>query len=158
MRPPPLAAPRAPMAAPAIARQLMARARAGLLPRRPYQHRTFASSLSSGTDGVDGVDAFPLPDLHAHLPADPAPFAAVTQWVLFSDLHVCERTLDASLASLAAVRREVEGRGGSAGAIFLGDWWHARGALPVRPLNRGKIDDKREVMKGDERGTNRDDL
>ena len=81
------------------------------------------------------ADCSPLVDLTAGVPADAAPYAAVKHWVVFSDLHVCDRTLDASLAALRAVRAEVKARGPHAGALFLGDWWHARGSLPVRPLN-----------------------
>lgn len=98
----------------------------------------------------------PMPppiDLRACLPADPTPFAAVRRWILFSDLHVCDRTVDASVAALAAVRSEARrlqremmmmaneerGGGGSTsspvGVAFLGDFWHARGSIPVRPLN-----------------------
>jgi len=78
----------------------------------------------------------PIIDLRACLPADPTPFAAVQRWILFSDLHVCDRTVDASIAALAAVRREAR-RDSSVktGVAFLGDFWHARGSLPVRPLN-----------------------
>ena len=56
------------------------------------------------------------------------------KWIIFSDLHVklssietCEEVLD--LVSQEAVRRE-------AGIIFLGDFWHVRGALNVELLNR----------------------
>ena len=79
---------------------------------------------------------YPAVDLRACLPPDPAPFAAVQRWVLFSDLHVCDRTVDASVAALAAVREEARrDPAARTGVAFLGDFWHARGSLPVRPLN-----------------------
>ena len=78
----------------------------------------------------------PLVDLRACLPPDPAPFAAVQRWILFSDLHVCDRTVDAAVAALVAVRAEARrDPSARAGVAFLGDFWHARGSLPVRPLN-----------------------
>lgn len=88
------------------------------------------SSLASASPPTQPVD------LRACLPPDPRPFAAVQRWILFSDLHVCDRTVDASIAALAAVRREAR-RDPSVrtGVAFLGDFWHARGSLPVRPLN-----------------------
>jgi len=56
------------------------------------------------------------------------------KWIIFSDLHVklssietCEEVLD--LVSQEAIKRE-------AGIIFLGDFWHVRGALNVELLNR----------------------
>ena len=74
-------------------------------------------------------------DLLAHLPADAAPYAAVRRWILFSDLHVCERTLPSALASLAAVRAAATADLSTpTGVAFLGDFWHERGALPLRPL------------------------
>jgi UDP-2,3-diacylglucosamine pyrophosphatase LpxH len=59
---------------------------------------------------------------------------AVKKWVVFSDLHVkstsvetCERVLD--LVHDEALKRQ-------AGIIFLGDFWHVRGAVSVELLNR----------------------
>ncbi len=58
----------------------------------------------------------------------------VKKWIIFSDLHVkgssidnCEQVLHE--VHLAAVARQ-------AGIIFLGDFWHVRGAINVDLLNR----------------------
>jgi len=59
------------------------------------------------------------------------------RWIIFSDLHVkgssietCEAVLDK--VHEAAVQRD-------AGIIFLGDFWHVRGALSVELLNRSVL-------------------
>eukprot|EP00873_Tetraselmis_striata_P041002 jgi/Tetstr1/461266/TSEL_006393.t1 len=57
----------------------------------------------------------------------------VKEWIVFSDLHVCAASLETSLAVLRTVKREAAARG--AGVLFLGDFWHHRGSLPVEPLN-----------------------
>jgi DNA repair exonuclease SbcCD ATPase subunit len=70
----------------------------------------------------------------------PRKHAQVKKWVVFSDLHVksasintCEEVLDAVHAE--ALRLSQEGKV-ETGIIFLGDFWHARGALRVELLNR----------------------
>jgi hypothetical protein len=79
------------------------------------------------------VDATPV-----HVTLDritPSPLHDKTnRWIIFSDLHVkgssietCEAVLDK--VHEAAVQRD-------AGIIFLGDFWHVRGALSVELLNR----------------------
>ncbi|KAL0029555.1 hypothetical protein WJX79_003952 [Trebouxia sp. C0005] len=57
----------------------------------------------------------------------------VQRWVMFSDLHVSIRTLDTCISVLQKIKKEATSR--KAGILFLGDFWHARGALPVEPLN-----------------------
>ncbi|KAL0053768.1 hypothetical protein WJX82_010500 [Trebouxia sp. C0006] len=52
---------------------------------------------------------------------------------MFSDLHVSVRTLDTCISVLQKIKKEATSR--KAGILFLGDFWHARGALPVEPLN-----------------------
>ncbi|KAA6423047.1 MAG: hypothetical protein FRX49_07035 [Trebouxia sp. A1-2] len=52
---------------------------------------------------------------------------------MFSDLHVSIRTLDTCISVLQKIKKEATSR--KAGILFLGDFWHARGALPVEPLN-----------------------
>lgn len=76
-----------------------------------------------------GKDAYLLPVLDA-----PAMHSECKRWVIFSDLHVkgssicvCEEVLDR--VHEAAQQRD-------AGIIFLGDFWHVRGALSVELLNR----------------------
>ena len=83
------------------------------------------SQLIGTTVGTDDL-------VHA-LKAPPA-HERVKRWILFSDLHVklssietCEKVLD--IVNIEACRRE-------AGVIFLGDFWHVRGALNVALLNR----------------------
>jgi DNA repair exonuclease SbcCD nuclease subunit len=55
------------------------------------------------------------------------------RWVLFSDLHLSDRSLDTCLEVLEAVHAVAERQG--CPVAFLGDWWDIRGALPVRSLN-----------------------
>ncbi|KAK9831282.1 hypothetical protein WJX74_010231 [Apatococcus lobatus] len=57
----------------------------------------------------------------------------VKQWVVFSDLHLSHKTLDTVLKVLERVHEEASQR--DAGILFLGDFWHLRGSLPVEPLN-----------------------
>ncbi|CAM6128294.1 unnamed protein product [Calypogeia fissa] len=64
---------------------------------------------------------------------DAAVWSKVETWVVFSDLHFSRRTRDTCLQVLEAVHNEAYTR--KAGIIFLGDFWHARGALPVELLN-----------------------
>lgn len=52
------------------------------------------------------------------------------RWVVFSDLHFSPRTQDVCLETLRRVHAEAAQR--DAGVLFLGDFWHMRGALPVR--------------------------
>ncbi|KAG5184331.1 hypothetical protein JKP88DRAFT_262844 [Tribonema minus] len=62
------------------------------------------------------------------------PHRAVTQWVVFSDLHVGVGSLSVCMEVLDRVRAEAEARPG-AGVLFLGDFWHLRGTLRVDLLN-----------------------
>lgn len=61
------------------------------------------------------------------------PHVNVAEWVVFSDLHLSERSLPTCLEVLTAVHRTAQKRG--AGIAFLGDWWHVRGTLNVKVLN-----------------------
>lgn len=61
------------------------------------------------------------------------PHSQMQEWVVFSDLHVCRRSLDTCLRVLDHVHTEAERRG--AGVMFLGDFWHMRGSLSVALLN-----------------------
>ena len=54
------------------------------------------------------------------------------RWVVFSDLHVNRKTAPVAMQVLRAVHETALER--DAGIIFLGDFWHARGAIPVEPL------------------------
>eukprot|EP00899_Mesostigma_viride_P011979 jgi/Mesvir1/20782/Mv07893-RA.1 len=62
-----------------------------------------------------------------------AEWRAVKEWVVFSDLHVSRKTVDLCVDVLLRVQEEAVKRG--AGVIFLGDFWHVRGDLPVEPLS-----------------------
>ncbi|KAJ7549384.1 hypothetical protein O6H91_07G051300 [Diphasiastrum complanatum] len=61
------------------------------------------------------------------------PWTKAKTWVVFSDLHFSRRTCDTCLEVLQSVHAEANAR--DAGIIFLGDFWHSRGALPVELLN-----------------------
>ncbi len=74
-----------------------------------------------------------LPDLQRWAPRGPSWDTPPFQWIVFSDLHVTPRTLPVCLEVLKRVRDEAAAR--SAGVLFLGDFWHLRGSLPVEPLN-----------------------
>ena len=57
-----------------------------------------------------------------------------SKWVIFSDLHVKSTSIESCEQVLHAVHEAAVARG--AGIIFLGDFWHVRGALSVDLLNR----------------------
>jgi DNA repair exonuclease SbcCD nuclease subunit len=54
--------------------------------------------------------------------------------VIFSDLHVKSASIEVCEEVLHRVHQEALER--NAGIIFLGDFWHVRGALSVELLNR----------------------
>lgn len=56
------------------------------------------------------------------------------RWVLFSDLHVKSSSIETCDRVLFEVNDAAAKR--DAGIIFLGDFWHVRGALSVELLNR----------------------
>ena len=58
--------------------------------------------------------------------------ALCARWVVFSDLHVNRKTAPVAMQVLRAVHEAAIER--DAGIVFLGDFWHARGAIPVEPL------------------------
>ena len=58
---------------------------------------------------------------------------SVERWIVFSDLHVSKRTMETCREVLRRVHAEATAQ--NAGVVFLGDFWHARGAIPVEPLN-----------------------
>lgn len=64
----------------------------------------------------------------------PAAHDAVSKWVIFSDLHVKGTSIDTCEEVLKEVHEVARRR--NAGVIFLGDFWHVRGALNVELLNR----------------------
>jgi len=84
---------------------------------RQYQH---AGVASTGTK---------LPTIEE----ENLPHADVSEWVVFSDLHLSDRSLPTCLEVLETVHSTAKNRG--AGIAFLGDWWHVRGSLNVKVLN-----------------------
>eukprot|EP00667_Euglena_gracilis_P002677 EG_transcript_2682 len=66
--------------------------------------------------------------------AAPAQHRHTRRWVVFSDLHVNSSTAPTCLAVLREVHAAALRR--NAGIIFLGDFWHTRGALRVEILNQ----------------------
>ena len=55
------------------------------------------------------------------------------KWVAFSDLHASRKTKDVCLETLKHVHDVAQRE--NRGILFLGDFWHHRGALPVDTLN-----------------------
>ena len=61
-------------------------------------------------------------------------YLSVKKWIIFSDLHVRGSSIDCCEDVLNGVHLEARNR--HAGIIFLGDFWHVRGAVSVELLNR----------------------
>ncbi|KAL6777868.1 hypothetical protein ACKKBG_A16000 [Auxenochlorella protothecoides x Auxenochlorella symbiontica] len=64
---------------------------------------------------------------------DPSTWKSPDSWVVFSDLHLSPSTAPTCMRVLDLVHAEAVSR--NAGILFLGDFWHVRGALPVETLN-----------------------
>ena len=84
-------------------------------------------SPSSPSDGslfsvIENLSNDALGDAHAR----------TKKWIVFSDLHVNRKTCDTAMEVLRTVHENAVAQ--DAGIIFLGDFWHARGAIPVEPL------------------------
>lgn len=62
-----------------------------------------------------------------------ARFRRTRRWVCFSDLHLTAASQAVAMEVLERVHAEAVAR--DAGVLFLGDFWHHRGKLPVEPLN-----------------------
>ena len=62
-----------------------------------------------------------------------ARFRDVRTWIAFSDLHLTTASQSVAMQVLDRVHAEAVAR--DAGVIFLGDFWHHRGKIPVEPLN-----------------------
>mmetsp|Transcript_14510 Transcript_14510/g.21180 ORF Transcript_14510/g.21180 Transcript_14510/m.21180 type:complete len:559 (-) Transcript_14510:19-1695(-) len=63
----------------------------------------------------------------------PESFNNCSEWIVFTDLHVRRSTIQTCLQVLRYVHEQAVRR--EAGVVFLGDFWHSRGDLPVEPLN-----------------------
>ena len=97
------------------------------------------SNQQEGTILADRPSYMPTPadsssQYRLHFTDAPPLHASFMNWVLFSDLHV----KSASIAVCEEVLRNVHEAAviRKAGVIFLGDFWHVRGALSVDLLNR----------------------
>jgi len=78
--------------------------------------------------------AFPLvPGVPSVPPAVAHRFSALGRILVFSDLHCTAKTAGVCTEILQHVHRAAAER--DAGIIFLGDFWHERGMLPVEALN-----------------------
>jgi hypothetical protein len=108
----------------------------GRAARGKAKKTTAASSSSSSTTttaaAAPAATRPPLLNVLADDALGPA-HASATTWIVFSDLHVNRKTSDVCVQVLDAVLAEARLK--NAGVVFLGDWWHARGAIPVEPLN-----------------------
>ena len=60
--------------------------------------------------------------------------AAARRWIVFSDLHVNRKTAPVAMEVLRRVHDAALSR--DAGVVFLGDFWHARGAIPSNLSSR----------------------
>jgi hypothetical protein len=69
-----------------------------------------------------------------HRLVPPPAVSQMDKWIIFSDLHVKSTSIDTCEKVLDRVHAEALQR--SAGVIFLGDFWHVRGAVSVDLLNR----------------------
>ena len=74
----------------------------------------------------------PSPSIKVLVP--PALHNDIGNWIIFSDLHVKDSSIDTCEAVLDEVQRVAFEK--HAGIIFLGDFWHVRGTLSVNLLNR----------------------
>ncbi|KAI0558256.1 Calcineurin-like phosphoesterase [Gracilaria domingensis] len=63
----------------------------------------------------------------------PASLRGKDRFLVLSDLHVKRESLETCLQVLSFAHNEALKRGTA--VVFLGDFWHARGNLPVEPLN-----------------------
>ncbi|CAN8062574.1 unnamed protein product [Agarophyton chilense] len=63
----------------------------------------------------------------------PASLRDKHRFLVLSDLHVKRESLETCLQVLSFAHNEALKR--DTGVLFLGDFWHARGNLPVEPLN-----------------------
>lgn len=89
----------------------------------PFSGNT--AELSTSRDEVQNVlDCVPAPKVHE----------SMSRWIIFSDLHVKDSTIEVCEEVLIKVHEAARER--QAGVIFLGDFWHIRGALNVELLNR----------------------
>ena len=95
--------------------------------KKKNNNRAKTSSPRTRTSGVDVVSSKSSPSVPT------MKHETMDKWVVFSDLHVSRKTKDVCLQTLKYVH-DVAARE-NRGVLFLGDFWHHRGALPVDTLN-----------------------
>uniref|UniRef100_A0A7S3E9L9 Calcineurin-like phosphoesterase domain-containing protein n=2 Tax=Rhodosorus marinus TaxID=101924 RepID=A0A7S3E9L9_9RHOD len=87
----------------------------------PETENTTQHSCEGGDSIVEVIDTCP------------ESFKTCREWIAFTDLHVRRSTIQTCLQVLRYVHEQALRR--EAGVVFLGDFWHSRGDLPVEPLN-----------------------
>ena len=98
------------------------------------------STLLTSVNPLSSIEStlveFTVPDIPFLLPTKNAPLrhSLTKKWVIFSDLHVKGSSIDCCAEVLHKVHEAALER--EAGIIFLGDFWHVRGALSVELLNK----------------------
>jgi Calcineurin-like phosphoesterase len=92
------------------------------------------SSAATQADTVQSASPQPSVPFVLTTIKPPLPHTLVQNWILFSDLHVKSSSIDICEQVLQTVHASAVER--NAGIVFLGDFWHVRGALNVDLLNR----------------------
>jgi metallophosphoesterase superfamily enzyme len=90
------------------------------------------SASIKSSDPLTEIKVFPK--LNLPIVEPPPMHKAFQNWVVFSDLHVKDSSIDICEEILYKVNEEAQKN--NAGIIFLGDFWHVRGSLSVDLLNR----------------------
>ena len=108
----------------------------GLVGRGSFRSFASSSSASSSSSSASSSSSSSSSLPHATLAA----LCEATQhWITFSDLHVSARTCATCVSVLKTVKQHVQDVSAKTkqktGVLFLGDFWHEKGALPVAPLN-----------------------
>jgi hypothetical protein len=107
---------------------------------RPENNVKIVDAALDTNTGLDALEMKESLQLDAHgcfklnVIDPPATHTTVEHWVIFSDLHVKSASIEICEEVLDRVHAEAVER--QAGIIFLGDFWHVRGALSVDLLNR----------------------
>ncbi|CAK9226938.1 unnamed protein product [Sphagnum troendelagicum] len=96
-------------------------------------HHLHCSTTNPSFSDFSSLPAFPAATQIKAVDVGRDVWAEVETWVVFSDLHLSRRTCDICMEVLQTVYEEAVAQ--KAGIIFLGDFWHSRGALPVELLN-----------------------
>ena len=91
--------------------------------------KVFEATETNQAEATAAAVEFELKTIQA-----PVRHQQTSKWVIFSDLHVKSTSIESCEQVLQAVHEAAVSR--DAGIIFLGDFWHVRGALSVDLLNR----------------------